>query len=230
MGSMTTPNEPQPTTQIQGESWLTAYQLIAARRSNSDTLRWQIPAFGVTAEAVLISAAIQVLLSDNPFWTAAMALGLGIGLLGIYISSLMYGHSRYERIDVLMLAEIEWHLLGGALGSNADQPPRLLEHREVLPFNRGGDRAKKYARLPEMRFREVFYWWSPQGAWALVIVVIALTAGIWILADSWTAAHREAPVGSIALLVGFFALALLPVARAFETAYDRRSSATSLDK
>ncbi len=79
------------------------YSVIAARRTSYDTLMWQVPALGLTAQAFLLTVAFGPDSSDVARYLTG---GLSIVLSLVAIQT-MLKHRVNERTDSLILEEME---------------------------------------------------------------------------------------------------------------------------
>jgi hypothetical protein len=116
IGKQQPPNQHK---QIQPEH-LASYQVIASRRLGYDTLMWQTPMLGLTAQAFLFSSA----LTPSESRTArliAMCLALATSIISM---QLMSKHRHHELADSLLLERFEMEHKLVALHARPD-------HRDV---------------------------------------------------------------------------------------------------
>lgn len=82
---------------------LASYQVMASRRIGYDTLMWQTPMLGLTAQAFLFSSALNPSSSRT-----ARFIALSLALITSIISmQLMSKHRHHESADCLMLERLE---------------------------------------------------------------------------------------------------------------------------
>lgn len=82
---------------------LTAYQVLASRRAGYDTLIWQTPVLGLTAQAFLFTVALSHESSRTARFIAA-SLALVTSVISI---QLMAKHRHHERLDSEALQHFE---------------------------------------------------------------------------------------------------------------------------
>lgn len=82
---------------------LAAYQVLAARRLGYDTLIWQTPALGLTAQAFLFTAA----LGHDTSRTARFIAGFLALVTSVISMQLMKKHRYHEMIDSHLLRKFE---------------------------------------------------------------------------------------------------------------------------
>lgn len=79
------------------------YVAISARRTAFDTLMWQVPALGLTAQAFLLTIALGAG-SSRPARYIAASLALGTAVVAIQT---MAKHRQNEKTDALILEQLE---------------------------------------------------------------------------------------------------------------------------
>ncbi|MEO7002121.1 MAG: hypothetical protein ABI068_09870 [Ktedonobacterales bacterium] len=98
------------------------YQVVATRRLGYDTLIWQVPALGLTAQAFLFTTALTSPI-NNPARLIAAALALVIALISM---QLMSKHRYHEEIDARLLEKLEKNLkLADVLGCPPHAKPTI---------------------------------------------------------------------------------------------------------
>ena len=86
------------------QTWLTlTYQILASRRLGYDTLMWQAPALGLTAQAFLFTVA----LSADSSRTARLVASFLALVTSVISIQLVSKHRHHEMIDSLSLQDME---------------------------------------------------------------------------------------------------------------------------
>lgn len=99
----------------------TVYSVIAARRTTYDTLMWQVPALGLTAQAFLLTVALGPNSSDVARYLTG-ALSIVLSLVAIQT---MLKHRANERTDSMILEEMERDMgVTVGAGGRPHQAPR----------------------------------------------------------------------------------------------------------
>lgn len=143
------------------ETWRTIYGAVSARFIHSDGQGWQIPAFGVAAQAVLIAAAA----ASRADVAAALAIGsMAVGTSAIFM---LIDHKLAANTDQLILREIELLLLHGDESGVMTDPSTSL-----TPFISGSERfAAMRCKDPDRLSlrRGLVTRWSPHW-WAASLI------------------------------------------------------------
>lgn len=96
------------------------YQVVANRRLGYDTLVWQVPALGLTAQAFLFTTALNTS-NGKPARLVSASLALVIALISM---QLMSKHRYHEEIDSRLLQVVETDLnLDKLYGCTPHAPP-----------------------------------------------------------------------------------------------------------
>ncbi|MGW1678561.1 hypothetical protein [Saccharopolyspora sp. NPDC002376] len=82
---------------------LATYQAVAQRRAQYDTLMWQVPALGLTAQAFLLTITLG---HESGRLSRILASGLA-ALVSVLTMQLMAKHRWHERVDSQWLEEFE---------------------------------------------------------------------------------------------------------------------------
>lgn len=82
------------------------WQTLASRRAGYDTMMWQTPALGMTAQAFLFTLALN---QDSTRWARLIAASLSLAL-SLMVVQLMAKHRRHEALDSLLLRKVEARL------------------------------------------------------------------------------------------------------------------------
>jgi hypothetical protein len=88
------------------------YTVLATRRTAFDTLMWQVPALGLTAQAFLLTIALD---AGSSQWARYIAAGLAL-VITLVAMQTMAKHRANERTDSLMLQHLEETLIGVIMG------------------------------------------------------------------------------------------------------------------
>ena len=113
---------------------LFAYEMLAVRRNQQDSMLWQTPALALTAQAFLLTIA----LGGNAISVFARALAAGLGLVVACMSmQLMAKHRHLTELDNAWLAAMEQEI-GiapiAARGIGADVGPRRSLARRARSY------------------------------------------------------------------------------------------------
>lgn len=79
------------------------WQTLASKRASIDTMMWQTPALGMTAQAFLLTLALG---PESSQWARLLSSFLSLAL-SIMVMQLMAKHRRHEMLDSLLLQRIE---------------------------------------------------------------------------------------------------------------------------
>jgi len=165
-------NEDPPATPV--ETWSTIYSGVSARFVHSDGQGWQIPAFGVAAQAVLMAAAA----SNRADVAAALAIGsMAVGTSAIFM---LLDHKLAANTDQLILREIELLLLHGDDSGVMTDPSTFL-----TPFATGGERFQAMRRRYPDRLSlrgGLIKRWSPHW-WAASLIGLLIIGGLLLFVD-----------------------------------------------
>jgi hypothetical protein len=169
--------QPQPTGDpapaLTTDNKMLVWQTLAARRLGYDTMMWQTPSLGMTAQAFLFTLALA---SGSSPWARLIAALLSL-VLSLLVTQLMAKHRRHELLDSLLLERIEQSLgvdavadvalHTGPTGSRDDDQQRVGAR---LSRSTPGPR-----RFWEMSSYEL--WMIGQGLFGIAaLVIIALVA------------------------------------------------------
>lgn len=130
------------------------YAVIAARRAGYDSLMWQVPSLGLTAQAFLLTIALGPGTAQVP----RLAASLLAGIVALLSMQLMSKHRLHEQIDSIELERIE-HDMGvtKALG--------------FAPHERSGSRVSRHG-LAVNRWTQI----SSYRAWMFGLGTFAIVA------------------------------------------------------
>jgi hypothetical protein len=96
------------------------WQTIASRRAGLDSMMWQTPALGMTAQAFLITLALG---AGSSRWARLLAALLSL-ILALMVMQLMAKHRRNELLDSVLLEELEGRFgVATLLGFPPHSPP-----------------------------------------------------------------------------------------------------------
>jgi hypothetical protein len=113
---------------------LFAYEMLAARRNQQDSMLWQAPALALTAQAFLLTIA----LGGNTVSIFARALAAGLGLVVACMSmQLMAKHRHLTELDNAWLAAMEKEIglpPVAARGVDASVGPRRSVARRIRSY------------------------------------------------------------------------------------------------
>jgi hypothetical protein len=113
---------------------LFAYEMLAARRNQQDSMLWQTPALALTAQAFLLTIA----LGGNAASVFARALAAGLGLVVAFMSmQLMAKHRHLTELDNAWLVAMEQEIgltPVAARGVDAGVGPRRSLARRVRSY------------------------------------------------------------------------------------------------
>ncbi len=163
----TSPPAPLVLTQESAMVW----QAIAARRVAYDTMMWQTPALGLTAQAFLLTLALGG--QTSPLARAGAALVSLV--LAMMCLQLMAKHRFHERIDASVLEGIERRLgFDAAVGVQPHTPKRMLSDLTPSPLQ----------RVAGIGFSSFRLWMAGQAVFLLIAVatfVIVVVGGSSLL-------------------------------------------------
>lgn len=148
---------------------LTVYQILSDRRTAYDSMMWQTPALGMTAQAFLLTLALS---SDTSGVGRATSAGLSI-LISLMVLQLLAKHRRNETLDSLVLEDLEKKLgVRAVLGVIPHGHPR---ERSTADQRRLADsQVRKVLRGPKGFWRmSSFKLWC-YGQYALILVGLAI--------------------------------------------------------
>jgi hypothetical protein len=162
-----------PTAALTNDNKMLVWQTLAARRSGYDTMMWQTPSLGMTAQAFLFTLALA---SGSSPWARLIAALLSL-ILSLLVMQLMAKHRRHELLDSLLLERIEQSMgirAVAGMAPHANPARRADEDREQV-------RARLRRSTPGIRrFWEMSsyeLWMIGQclfGIAAVVIVVLVM--------------------------------------------------------
>jgi len=138
------------------------YQTVSSRRISYDSLIWQTPILGLTAQAFLFTAALS---HGNTHVARYIAASLA-GLTSLMSMQLMSKHRHHEVIDNQMLQQIE---------KENDWPPF---------HGKSADRAKLVGQPRPWYVNFSSYWIWMAGLWAFLALAVALVFITWFRPDS----------------------------------------------
>lgn len=144
------------------------WQSLAARRASYDTLLWQTPALGLTAQAFLLTLALGAQVSPLGRAVAA-ALASGLALMTL---QLMSKHRQHETRDAKLFEQIEdEHHFAALIGHKLHGPPPTARLTGRSP----AALARRFSRTSSYRL-----WLTGQLAFfvvGLVVVVLVIAGG-----------------------------------------------------
>lgn len=144
------------------EIFLAAHETMTARRNAFDSLMWQVPALGLSAQAFLLTIALG---HDTARVPRLLAAGLAL-VIAVISMQLMAKHRFHELLESKSLEDFERRF-------GPREFAALGLHRRPL------DRAAAVGLEPTWwQRRRSYYWWiAGLGAFAVVaLIVVAITA------------------------------------------------------
>ncbi len=167
-------NEPQGEGPFTRSDELLVWQSVASRRSGLDSMMWQTPALGMTAQAFLLTLALG---AGSSRWARLLAALLSL-ILALMVMQLMAKHRRNEMLDSVLLEELEHRVgLDAVLGCAPHGGPAARPENHVATVD--GRMARSTPgprRFWDMSSYEL--WMVGLGSFAIVALAIIIIAAV----------------------------------------------------